>query len=55
MNNSESGVNTILLVVIIAAVVGGLVWFFSGQGTATDEPTKVEISVPGITEEPGTP
>lgn len=47
-NGNNSGVNTILLVVIIAIVVGGLVWFLKG-GTETAQPdngASIDITLP---------
>lgn len=52
MNNENSGVNTVLIVILIVIVVGGLVWFFSanrGVSAPTQDETsdfKVDVSLP---------
>ena len=44
--NENSGVNTILIVLLIAIVVGGLVWFMRGAPASTPESdTGFEIDV----------
>lgn len=47
-NGNGSGVNTILLVVIIALVVGGLVWFLKGGSPAPqeDKGASIDITLP---------
>lgn len=50
--NENSGVNTVLLVVIVALLVGGFVWYFKGEKASapqTDEPTgglNVDVTLP---------
>lgn len=47
-NESTSGVNTILLVVVLMFVVGALVWYFAaGQRTqdAAPEPQGINVDV----------
>lgn len=44
--NNESGVNTILLVIIVAMLVGGAVWFFMrGQSPDTESPS-INVTLP---------
>ncbi len=46
-NSNNSGVNTIILVIILALVIFGLVWFFKG-GTkeVKQEGLNVEVNIP---------
>lgn len=48
MNNSDdSGVNTIILVVILGLIIFGLVWFFrGGTGEPKQDELNVELSIP---------
>lgn len=49
MNNESSGVNTVLIVILLLIVVGALVWFFrgklSGQDSAPENDKKLEVNV----------
>ena len=46
-NNNNSGVNTILIVVILVAIVGFGVWYFSGGfgGNAAPEDDNAEFNI----------
>lgn len=44
--NESSSTNTILLVIVIALVVGALVWFFAGRGAAEPSGASLEVNVP---------
>lgn len=45
MDNNNSGVNTIILVIILALIVFGMVWFFKGQATP-EEGLNVDVNIP---------
>ncbi len=49
-NQSNSGVNTILIVVILVIIVGALVWFFTNSVQAPEQETGLEmdLNVPAI-------
>lgn len=46
-NNNNSGVNTILIVVVLVAVVGFGVWYFTGGfgGNAAPKDDKAEFNI----------
>ncbi len=46
MNESNSGVNTMLLVLLLALVVGGIVWFFQGYTPEEQSNAGIEVSIP---------
>ncbi len=52
MNNDNSGVNTIILVVILSLIVFGMVWFFKGGDTEKpQEGINVELTLPSENED----
>ena len=44
--NNNSGVNTILLVVILVAVVAAGVWYLKGTGPQEENDTSIELKLP---------
>ena len=58
-NDTNSGVNTILIVVVLLILVGGGVWFIT-QGTfgkKAADTTHINVDIPGVntTKNPTTP
>lgn len=50
--NETSSVNTILIVLLIALIVGGLVWFFAARtpvGQTAPSDLKVDVKLPDTT------
>jgi|AntRauTorckE6833_2_1112554.scaffolds.fasta_scaffold05897_6 uncharacterized membrane protein YqiK len=50
-NQENSGVNTVLIVIILVIIVAGLVWFFAGRGPAAEAPNndagfQVDVNIP---------
>lgn len=48
MNDNQSGVNTILLVFVIAALVGGAVWLYMRSSQTDEETATVELRIPSM-------
>ncbi len=48
MNNDNSGVNTIILVLILALIVFGMVWYFKSdvKTAPQEEGVNVELNLP---------
>ena len=58
-NDTNSGVNTILIVVVLLILVGGGVWFITqgAFGTKAADTTHINVDIPGVntTKNPTTP
>jgi hypothetical protein len=50
-SNQSSGVNTVLLVIVIVALVAGGIWFLQVAAPAVEEAggTNIEVSLPNTT------
>lgn len=53
-NNDKSGVNTILLVIIVMILVAAGVWFLKGSGVEKSAPeaTKIDVTIPAMNDAP---
>jgi uncharacterized protein HemX len=54
MNTNESGVNTLLLVVVIALMIGGGVWAFNKyQSAPQEEAASITVTIPAVSDTAG--
>jgi uncharacterized membrane protein YqiK len=50
-NQNNSGVNTVLIVVILVILVGALVWFFTKSAPVQDAGFQVDVNLPAVNTE----